>query len=162
MEDKEKQIEEMAKDIEFAIDDAKKRGWYIKNAKKDGWVVEKLLPILIAEQISEKYQPKFPEDSVVISKEEYNELKYFPNKQLSYTEKLQRDAESYQKLTDNLISKISRLEEELVNSRKETAEKFMEWLQDNELINLMFTKEYKQKLVNDFLAKQLGVEIKES
>ena len=64
MEDKEKQIEEMAKDIELAID----------NAKKDGWYIEKDLPIWIAEQISEKYQPKLPKDSFVLTNDNAEEL----------------------------------------------------------------------------------------
>ena len=66
MKDKEKQIEEMAKDIDDRLIEA--RGWLgSMNRGKGYWIAQKLI---------EHYQPKLPEDSVVLSREEYEKLKY--------------------------------------------------------------------------------------
>lgn len=59
-----KQIEEMAKDISIA--------W--QNANKQS-CISKSIPLceLIAEELAKKYQLKLPEDSVVLTKEEHKQ-----------------------------------------------------------------------------------------
>ena len=62
---KQQQIEEMAKVIDDRLIEA--RGWLgSMNRGKGYWIAQKLV---------ENYQPKLPEDSVVLSREEICELK---------------------------------------------------------------------------------------
>lgn len=61
---KQQQIEEMAKVIDDRLIEA--RGWLgSMNRGKGYWIAQKLV---------ENYQPKLPEDSVVLSREEYIDL----------------------------------------------------------------------------------------
>ena len=68
---KQEQIEEMAKIIDDRLIEANL--WLgSMNKGKGYWIAEKLV---------EYYQPKLPEDSVVLSKEEYEKIKSLYNTQ---------------------------------------------------------------------------------
>ena len=65
MKDKEKQIEEMAKIIDDRLLEA--RNWLGSMNKGEGY--------WIAQELVKHYQQKIPEDSVVLTREEYDNLK---------------------------------------------------------------------------------------
>ena len=78
---------------------------------------------LIAEELLKYYQPKLPEDSVVLSREEYEKLKRYEEKVENgacFTQKewLELCDEEYKRETENL-SKVRQLE------RKETAREIL-------------------------------------
>ena len=100
MKDKEKQIEEMAKDITYLTLD---REVFVSatNTKKVGWTLSEEGNKLISETLISKGWTKLPEDSIVISREEYNDLKGLEKK-----------------FDDYLIK-------EIIATRKETAEKIL-------------------------------------
>lgn len=93
----------------------------------------------VAIQIVEHYQPKLPEDSVVLSKEEYDEIKIYK----SYIPEMKK---AFDKVRNAAI--------------KETAEKILKPLYD-----ACKDDSYGQMVVDfailENLAKQFGVEIKE-
>jgi hypothetical protein len=122
MKNKEKKIEEMAKDISIA--------W--QNANKQS-CISKSIPLceLIAEELAKKYQPKLPEDSIVI-----------PDKITEET-----SAEDLIKIA-KYNDKIRKIE------RKETVEKIINW------IDTYYPCYSRADLIKE-LAKQFEVGIKE-
>lgn len=83
MDNKDKSIKEMAKVIDDRLIEA--RGWLgSMNRGKGYWIAQKLV---------EHYQPKIPEDSVVLSREEYERLKSLPNKIIKYMDRHLGDGE---------------------------------------------------------------------
>ena len=109
----------------------------------------------VAIQIAEHYQPKLPEDSVVLSREEWEkllkikeeasikEINYFSN-----LHKLQKELEQIEKERDSAIDNCD------IKSR-ETAEKIyygIAWrYYDKEMLDIL----------REYLAKEFNVEIKE-
>ena len=151
MKDKEKQIMKLMKDKEFV-----KLVRLIENTQP--FYVE-----TIALQVYKKYQPKLPEDSVVLSREEYERL-------LACEHNLNVGRESYRRMEERAYATIEDLKNELKQSRKETAEKFYKKVRkllkkvdiivdgDEGLVG------YEESAVDKGLteiAKQLNVEIKE-
>ena len=117
---------------------------------------------LIAEELLKYYQPKLPEDSVVLSREEYEKLKQYEEKVKNgacFTQKewLELCDEEYKRETENL-SKVRQLE------RKETAEKILNeilfvesvegWEENEQLVK------FSNKIVDKIeeLANKYGVE----
>ena len=74
VENKEKQIEEMAKEIHKALLGCKNNSCCNCEFNNDS-PMSFCKAEYIAKVISKKYQPKLPEDSVVLSREEYEKLK---------------------------------------------------------------------------------------
>lgn len=133
MKDKEKQIEEMVKDL-------KENLRLCAGVKLLDHQVE-----TIAYELLKKYQPKLSEDSVVLSREEYEKLK-----------------------TDNEVLgvELERTSTLLVNASKETAGKYNDKLVA--IIQHLFDIgqiDFKAKIEflkeNEKILKQFGVEIKE-
>lgn len=121
---KEQQIEEMAKVIDDRLIEA--RVWLgSMNRGKGYWIAQKLV---------ENYQPKLPEDSVVLSREEYDEIKIYK----SYIPEMKK---AFDKVRNAAI--------------KETAEKILEKIRNSFWMN--GTNRYALKL---WLKEQFGVEIK--
>lgn len=178
MKDNEKQIEEMAKEIETTFTYAKK---YIPDKYEP--VEFEVYPDEIADKLYNAGYRKLPKDSVVLTKEEYKklglvvetiqeyetvngELKLINEKKI--LKKLQTD------FTDLLNQEIRELQ--IAQARKETVEKFA-----RDIFNHITTPEVWEKLrqlwlskdgnfkankhIYDLLiepiAKQFGVEIKE-
>lgn len=140
---REKQIEKMAKLIEDRLIEANN---YLGSMNKgEGyWIAQKLV---------EHYQPKLPEDSVVLSREEYELYdvvkKGYPNDMTCLVEK-------FTEISHNSYTKGS----------KETAEKYSDKLVA--IIQHLFDIgqiDFKAKIEflkeNEKIAKQFGVEIKE-
>ena len=103
------------------------------------------------------YQSKLPEDSVVLSREEYEKLKQYEEKVENgacFTQKewLELCDEEYKRETENL-SKVRQLE------RKETAKEILNELIDSS--NKITFFDCRMALGLDKLAKQFGLEIKE-
>ena len=103
------------------------------------------------------YQSKLPEDSVVLSREEYEKLKQYEEKVENgacFTQKewLELCDEEYKRETENL-SKVRQLE------RKETAREILNELIDSS--NKITFFDCRMALGLDKLAKKYGVEIKE-
>lgn len=73
----------------------------------------------VARVIIEHYQPKLPKDSVVLSREEYAELKHTK----ILLKELEKDKKFYQNAVLNNLKEIEKLENQLEQTRKETAEK---------------------------------------
>ena len=139
---KQEQIDEMAKIIDDRLIEANL--WLgSMNKGKGYWIAEKLI---------EHYQPKLPKDSVVLSKEEYEDYKKHVDNCIEEYYRGQHEAEVYYK---NI--QISR-------ERKETAEKIL-----NDLVkNCQYTFNIDGKpiveLDGDFVlnaAKSYGIKIKE-
>ena len=141
MENKEKQIEEMSYIIEntfkvyFGANDLVEPEDFPYQAKD------------LAKELLEHYQPKIDKDSVVLSREEYDNLR------LQIQEAHHKGVRAGFDLTK---FKENSIEQE----RKEMAEKccnfIKQWIgsSDDEDLGFLFDFE-------DFIAKQLGVEIKE-
>ena len=118
---KQEQIEQMAKIIDDRLIEANL--WLgSMNKGKGYWIAEKLV---------EHYQPKLPEDRVVLSKKEYERI----TKELVTEQRAIEIAKEY-------FEKI----------RKETAEKFLQLAYDR-CLEKSFIKKVEE------LAKQFGVEI---
>ena len=103
------------------------------------------------------YQSKLPENSVVLSREEYEKLKQYEEKVENgacFTQKewLELCDEEYKRETENL-SKVRQLE------RKETAREILNELIDSS--NKITFFDCRMALGLDKLAKQFGLEIKE-
>lgn len=193
MKDKEKQIEEMR--IQRKIEMTKDISNGISGVL--AYEIQKL-----AEHLISLNYVKLPEDSVVLSREEYEEYQSFkngdycatkcdihelsfnqmnkisdleneneklkkeiknPNEVLEDRERFRARNEELKGITEQLRQEIITLSQELVNSRKETAEKILikgkqlveKWLsRDDEKVGLIFDFE-------EFIKKQFGVEIKE-
>ena len=107
--DKQKQIEEMAKDIKYAR--GRVETWHCRatNCEKCGY--KNCIYSAIAEDLFEKYQPKIPEGAVVLTKEEYDELKSLAKGHCEYCYLM--DLPDFE--TERLVRDTT---------RKETAEKF--------------------------------------
>ena len=133
MKDKE-MIEEMAKIIDDRLLEA--RGWLGSMNRGEGyWIAQKLV---------EHYQPKLPEDSVVLSKKEYVDLK----------------ASNFNYGVEQGIATGKIL------GSKETAEKFIVEMKASESLSTLLDVEWEvfyEMICNDMykIAKQFGVEIKE-
>ena len=96
------QIEEMAKVIDDRLIEA--RGWLGSMNRGEGyWIAQKLV---------EHYQPKIPESSVVLSREEYSELK-------AENDKYVKDCIDYIATISKLENKVWEVEQQ---ASKETAE----------------------------------------
>ena len=140
---KQEQIEEMAKIIDDRLIEANL--WLgSMNKGKGYWIAEKLI---------EHYQPKLPEDSVVLSREEYERLKRVENeKDRLYEIKLD--------LENQLIEKgwtdYEGADEIEKRARKEAVEKIYTKIKDSFLINSKNC--YKLKL---WIKEQFGVDIYE-
>ena len=149
MKDKEKQIEEMARDMDYGCT---KRDLYPSDAKE----IAKALYLI-------GYR-KLPKYSVVLSREEYEKLKLFEERVRSgvcFTQK-----EWFDFCNEDSKKRTSLLIEAKEQASKETAEKIL-----NEL-HLLFSADYLVGLRNEYkdwkyadlikrYARQLGVEIKE-
>lgn len=106
-------IEEMAKDLKNCLPSS----WYwLKNVDSDTY--------LVAKHLHEQGYRKIPEGSVVLSKEEYEELQKGV-KTHNYTAMFNAGQEA----------RITELEERLYNiaykTRKETAKEILEWLKQH-------------------------------
>ena len=86
MKDKEKQIEEMANDIPY-LTLSRRVFVSMTEMKNVGWTLSEEDNKVIAEVLIEQSYRKLPEDSVVLSKEEYEKLKN-ENKTLLYSAKM--------------------------------------------------------------------------
>ena len=111
----------------------------------------------VAEEMYNKGHRKLPEDSVVLSREEYEKLKQYEEKVENgacFTQKewLELCDEEYKRETENL-SKVRQLE------RKETAREILNELIDSS--NKITFFDCRMALGLDKLAKQFGLEIKE-
>lgn len=125
---KEKQIEEMAKVIDDRLIEA--RSWLGSMNRGEGyWIAQKLV---------EHYQPKLPEDSVVLSREEYEKLKTLEEGHITCEDML----------------------EFVEKARKETADKIFNDIFKLEVYDDGWNKTYYKDHIEK-LAKQFGVEIKE-
>ena len=131
---KQEQIEQMAKIIDDRLIEANL--WLgSMNKGKGYWIAEKLV---------EHYQPKLPEDSVVLSKEEYNLL---------------INIKKFFETADNEISAgnlLVYLKELIAQERKETAEKIYTKIKNSFLMDNK--NRYKLKL---WIKEQFGVNIYE-
>ena len=113
--DKEKQIEEMVNIIEnafkvyFGANDLVEPEDFPYQAKD------------LAKELLEHYQPKLPQDSVVLSREEYERGII----QIGYIEELEKDKKTYQEINLKLLNKIEELELKLKQERKETVKKII-------------------------------------
>ena len=153
MKDKEKQIEEMAKVIDDRLLEA--RGYLGSMNKGEGyWIAQKLV---------EHYQPKLPEDSVVLTREEIDSAEYFyvQDGELKLIEK-GRGKFITNEWYKELLMKMP-LGHELAKERKETAEKILNvihkelWDEKTPIANTFVNVDIKVRE----LVKQFGVEIKE-
>ena len=192
MKDKEKQIEEMAKIMCSPCPDGKECS--------GTWCYKRVLDC--ANEFYEQGYRKLPEDSVVLSSEEYEEYQSYkngdycatkcdihelsfnqmnkindleneneklkkeiknPNEVLEDRERFKARNEELKGITEQLRQEIIILSQELVNSRKETAEKILKALttvlHDNRQYGNNFVVVYMSDIQE--LAKQFGVEIKE-
>lgn len=210
MKDKEKQIEEMAKDLEPFI--TLHREVYVSANRKErhAWMLSEEDNEVIAESLVAKGYRKLPEDSVVLSREEYEEYQSFkngdycatkcdihelsfnqmnkisdleneneklkneiknPNEVLEDRERFRARNEELKGITEQLRQEIITLSQELVNSRKETAERdFSHIIKALEIKKASIITHYgvKESVGADVairtvkeIAKQFGVEIKE-
>ena len=133
MKDKEKQIEEMAKDILSA------------------YGVNKLYSNQVAEYLYNAGYRKLPKDSVVLSREEYK---------LLFDIKKKFETADGDEIT--AVSLLMWLKELTARERKETAEKWKVFIKSlfNDGWFTVADNEKVHKVVDEF-AKQFGVEIKE-
>ena len=111
----------------------------------------------VAERLSAKYQPKLPEGSVVLSKEEYAEYVELRNSEVGKLVKENRELGKHcldwMKLYHKQLTKTEQ-------SRKETAKEILQELYEESISNIsetvdLTTFQIKQK------AKQFGVEVEE-
>lgn len=159
MKDKEKQINEMANDIPY-LTLSRQVFVSMTEMKNVGWTLSEEDNKVIAEALVEKGWVKIPEDSVVLSKEEYKKLqkrnadrKRLRNKIAKCKDELNRAKEANKNLLD--LFKI-----EIDKASKETAEKILKPLYD------ACKEDTYGQVVVDFtilenIAKRFGVEIKE-
>jgi len=145
MENKEKQVEEMVKDLEGCIIYSPKRNEYNDYILDYNTIVERLV---------KKGWIKLPEDRVVLSREQKEEYEQFK----SFLER--NDWENIEHMETTLDKCQKVLYERLQQSRKEMAEKCLnfvkEWVDnDEECLGFLFDFE-------DFITRQFGVEIKEN
>lgn len=133
---KQQQIEEMAKVIDDRLIEA--RGWLgSMNRGKGYWIAQKLV---------ENYQPKLPEDSVVLSREERQARDYECYNlgyEVAHKEMLKDCIESNKKAKQIGYEKGS----------KETAKEILQLLYS-------YPHEYHEKKIIE-IAKQYGVEVEE-
>lgn len=141
------QIEEMAKIIDDRLIEA--GGWLgSMNRGKGYWIAQKLV---------EHYQPKIPESSVVISKEEYDTLK-------AENDKYVKDCIDYIATINKLENKVWEVEQQV---SKETAEKIFEvlyqWLDLENIEKYGFVTIQKFDFLRKFreIYKQFGVGVEE-
>ena len=142
MKDKEKQIEEMAKHIDDRLIDA--RGYLGSMNKGEGyWIAQKLV---------EHYQPKLPEDSVVLSREELNK-NYVQRELYEHSIKYRCLPPEFGKIVN----------EAKLQSRKETAEKIYSRAKAivNATKHIVQGKPYLHLDALKEIIKSCGVEIKE-
>ena len=131
---KQEQIEQMAKIIDDRLTEANL--WLgSMNKGKGYWIAEKLV---------EHYQPKLSEDSVVLSKEEYEDYKKHVDNCVEEYHRGQHEAELYYK---NI---------QIPRECKETAKKIYTKIKDSFLMDSK--SRYKLKL---WLKEQFGVDIYE-
>ena len=143
MKDKENQIEEMAK-----LDIEESAGFY--SAFIDDMRISRNKPIGLSKTIMTFHCPKkyikeaigIPKDSVVLSREEYEDYKKYVDNRIEEYYRGQHEAEVYYK---NI---------QIPRERKETAEKFLQLAYDR-CLEKSFIKKVEE------LAKTLGAEIKE-
>ena len=137
---KDKQIEEMAKIIDDRLLEA--RNWLGSMNKGEGY--------WIAQELVKHYQPKLSEDSVVLSKEEYDDLQVGKDFDYGYHEGVKNTEAYYENF-------------ELTEARKETASEIFEEM----LLFLQgetFHKGYELKKVERKvreIAKKFGVEVED-
>ena len=132
---KEKQVEEMA---QLIADNCTIHKVYVNKHYPDR---QKDMYYSLAEELLKHYQPKFIENSIVISREEYEKLK------LELAIEKKRADESYtQKEVEEIIASKERIKS------KETAEKIIDYVY----------KVTANIVLRDKLAKQFGVEINNS
>ena len=123
------QIEEMAKIIE----DRLYEGTSDSMSEGEG--------VWIAKELIKHYQPKLPEDAVVLTEKEYSKLKTY---------------ETLQKVRDDMGLDYSHGREEgYARARKETAQKFYD-LSEKHGGGVVFYQQARK------LAKQCGVEVKDN
>ena len=151
MKDKE-MIEEMVEHIKRVI--------YNTEPDFNGYRVPRTVEL--AEELLKYYQPKLPEDSVVLSREEINNADYFYVKdgELIPVEKGRGKFITMEWYTE-LLMKMP-LGHELAKERKETAKKILNGIGDIKIDKTMHspTLMIVYNKVKE-LAKQFGVEIKE-
>lgn len=144
MKDKEKQIEEMAKDV---YENVYLEGHFPKSTSK-----------AIARFIMEQGYRKLPKDSVVLSREEYEKLTaprvFISKKQLSEKEL----AEKLKNFNYGIIG-VDESSIEIIPTRaeieKETAEKIID------LIKTFCPDKKFKEIITHIISERLGVEIKE-
>lgn len=142
MKDKEKQIEEMAKII---ADSCTIHKVYVNKHYPDR---QKDMYYSLAEELLKYYQPKLPEDSVVLSRDAYQVME-------TKIEQLTKYAENERQLREYYCNE----------ARKETAEKFVnETIKRKQTLMNPYTDD-ESECVSTYwiykLAKQFGVKIKE-
>ena len=127
------QIEEMAKIIDDRLIEA--RGWLGSMNKGEGyWIAQKLV---------EHYQPKLPEDSVVLSREEYEQ---HANEYKNLSIKYDQVSDKYRLCKDA----NEKLKQKAISASKETAKKIYTF------VNSFGTHNWER--FEEFI-KQFGVEI---
>jgi hypothetical protein len=176
-EEKHKQIEEMAKDIETiekeegnkllneTLSYVKKHHKY--NSKEDYSLAHiKTLYELTAEKLYKQGYRKLPEDSVVLSREEYERLKHYEWRVTSGVCMTQKEWFDFCNEDSNRRTCL-RIEER-EKERKETAERLESELKafikvwkmsEDDAMSILFYRALFEKISE--LAKQFGVEIKE-
>ena len=165
---KQEQIEQMAKIIDDRLVEANL--WLgSMNKGKGYWIAEKLV---------EYYQPKLPEDTIMLSKEEYEKIKsLYDNTKKAYMTssigdlpltveglrkavdeitRLNKVEAELQELNIKYYNEAKDLRRELKQVSKETTEKIYTKIKDSFLMNSK--NSYKLKL---WLEEQFGLEIKE-
>lgn len=161
MKDKEKQIEEMAEIMCSPCPDGKECS--------GTWCYKRVLDC--ANEFYEQGYRKLPEDSVVLSREEYEKGVIERESMRNQITELFNDREELKETTEQLRKEIITLSQELVNSRKEMAEKFVDLLTNNGKRQTLPIEDNKGSICDKAyiipqshlrqVAKQLGVEIKE-
>lgn len=100
-----------------------------------------------------KAEEKLPKDSVVLSGKEYEQL------QQSYIvkayDKLRAKNKELLKIKENCLEIMKQGEQQIINIRKETAEKILQYVYDRCIDNKFIRK------FEEFIKEQFGVEIKE-
>lgn len=134
MKDKEKQIE----DVETIIKSNLAEGSFANTFARK-----------VAIQIVEHYQPKLPEDSVVLSREEYKNLKHYENEMYRLQGVVDTLTNEGWDILDEKEEKIRKAE------RKETAEKIID------LIKTFCPDKKFVEVITRIIAERFGVEIKE-
>ena len=177
MKDKEKRIEEIAKDIPYLTLD---RTVFVgaTETKNVSWMLSEEDNRLIAESLTEKGYQKIPEGSVMISKEEYEEYKKVVDGKAIMVENItdlnklvQFPIEYDSKIFDDIAEFGNYIQEQ---ASKETTEKIItkikqflshvETVVDADKYSLYPEIGYKCSEVDDFLdqlEKECGTEIKE-